>query len=322
MEPKSKLSFALIREDVLSSKQLNSTDKAVWCGLMMFWMQKECCWPTQETLANATGMSRKAVCQAIHRLVKEGYVEAKRRRYTTIYTKGKAYKDGDSEPEDVPQMLPSVTSKGSPDVTISNISTAQMLPLVTSDVTIGNIEVYQEVDHKDEVEHKACGANGALDADAPPPAKNSINGKKKHAYEDSPHLDQLQQILTWFQEHKPTSPKNNQTQSLDALYSMVKTLKRDDGLSEEQAVGHVQNLIQWGVQDVQEEGRWRGWGPLMLSIPPLTKAKTPGDVPKWRKIEVDMKRSQSRRRQQQSSLDELEAANARWEAAKRKAGLA
>ena len=119
--------------------------------------------------------------------------------------------------------------------------------------------------------------------------KGQNSSPKPPDYESSPHLDQLNHIVTWFHEHQPLSAKGDQAKSLQALYAIVKTLMKDNGLSEAAAVQRAQTIIQWGVQDVHEGNGngFPGWSAQLLSLPALLKRKT-GDAPKWRKIEASM----------------------------------
>jgi biotin operon repressor len=80
-EHKKRNGFTMVRNDILSARDLTPLDKLVLVALLSFdWQAKDGArkgkvWPGQRTIADTCGVSRRSIRVALARLRETGYVE-------------------------------------------------------------------------------------------------------------------------------------------------------------------------------------------------------------------------------------------------------
>lgn len=66
--------FIQVPNDVLTAKDIDKTDKLVYCAIKSFCIKKDECFPSTELLGKMLGVTRRTVSKSISSLDKSGYI--------------------------------------------------------------------------------------------------------------------------------------------------------------------------------------------------------------------------------------------------------
>jgi hypothetical protein len=293
-----------IDPDLLFDDALTDADLRVYLYLLWKIGRNHTCWPTQETIGNDLNRSAKSVARSIERLREAKKITTKRLGWGIKSLLHYAL----PEQTDV-SILPSTERTDLS--TLDALEQTDLSAPERTDLGYRTSTSTEELEkNKTLLSHVPIGT-----PDLPEPKKPKVNGQKKTtAWKSSAHADAIDALLTWHQEHHP-SPSRQTPAQRDRAGDVLEKILRIDMESAPDGPDRLRRLVEWSAQD-------EFWQINMLSLAGLRDDKKHSGSMKWEKIESRAMKDVKRHRQQQSNLEELEAANTRWEAAKRKAGLA